>query len=208
MAKPKKKTFKISEDYHLARIDTWWASLLRNGAKEIVDVVWEAQGRMEWKVTLFWLPVSDDITLNVGHPEYVDLPDEHLDSIMEMTLESFEEAFHELTILDKKLREWGVSEGPVDSTGGYPKLTHNEDLDDAERLILHDFLWPSYTTLKKFVARQVVVIQELEQEKKARSQPDYYQVQVDRGMLNNSFSDQLGYENGILFEHVDSIPPE
>lgn len=204
MAKTKSRSFIISEAHHLFKVDKWWAGLLRQGTKEIVKVEWEALGMMRWKLRLSWRPISSDVKLNVGHPDYADYALEDLNHLMYEALDSFEQAYTDLTLLEKKVTLWAIEENPEKGE----LLSFREDLDDVDRLIAIEYVWPQYKNLRKLCSFLAIQMRETEAEIKARSESDYFSVKVDRGMLRTAYLEQVGYDNDFLFEEVEFLPPD
>lgn len=198
MPRVRTKKFRVAEEYHLYAVDCWWAELLQGGLKEIVSIEWEALGQMEWRLTMGWLPVPGGAKLNVGHPQYADVSVEDLDFIMQELLADFESGLHEYSLIEEKVRQWGVSSSPDGK--GDEKITFREDLDEVEKIIATDFLWGTYTGLQRWLRQQRTKLRELSRERDIRQASDYYPVMVDRGMLRQAFETQIGYENEWLFD--------
>lgn len=199
--KVRTKKFQVSEEYHLFAVDCWWAGLLQGGLKEIVSIEWEALGNMEWRLLFNWVAVPNGPKLNVGHPEYVDMPTEVLDEILMEALDEFEETQREHGHLREKAEHWGLEEGVPDAAGR-SSVTHRDDLDEAEKIIAVEYLWPAVKSLERELRRCITRMQELDRETRVRKEPDYFPVMIDRGMLRTAFVEQLGYDNEWLFDDV------
>lgn len=199
------KRFKLSDEYHLFAIDCWWAGLLQTGLKEIVGVEWEGLGQQQFRLSVHWLPVEGGQKLNVGHPEYADMSSEDLEEIMQDLLSEFEVCHEEYEALKLKVEQWGLELSEEKARDGSHMLLYRDDLDLAEKLIATDYLWPAYISLKGFLRLQRTKLRELDRERRVRKESDYYSVQVDRGMLRETFVDQMGYDNEWLFEDVEEL---
>lgn len=204
MRKPRSKTFPLSEPHHLFKVDRWWAAQLRSGAKEILSVEWQPLGQMKWTLKLTYRPVGGSPALNVGHPDYADYSLEDLNMLLYDALSNFDSAYHDFTLLESKVTAWGLKEG---ADGEMASLEDN-GLDEVDRLIALYYVWPEYKSLKKVCAFLAVQMREAEAEVKARESSDYFAVKVDRGMLRDSFEEQIGYDNEFLFEEIEFIAPE
>lgn len=204
VSKPKNKSFQISEPYHLFKVDRWWAKLLGSGAKEILELEWEALGQLKWTLIVTYQAVPGNPALNVGHPEYADYSVEDLNALLYEALASFESAYGDFTLLESRVQMWGLKEEVVSGQ----VTIKDKGLNDIDRLIAVDFVWPEYKLLKRTCAFLAVQMREAEAELKARDASDYFAVRVDRGMLREAFLRSVGYDNDFLFEEVEFLPSE
>lgn len=205
MAKGKTKQFIIADAHQLGLVDRWWAGLLHLGMKELLRVEWEALGEMEWRLRVHWQPLPGRERLNVGHPRLSDVSTEQLEEALQDALAEFESAYSDFNHLERKAEEWGMGEeeGPDKTT----RVVFSDDLDEAEKIIALEFLWPMQGELRRLLHYLTTQMTELDQEIKARNAPDYYIVRVDRGMLRAAFLEQVGYDNEWLFEDVPGRGP-
>lgn len=203
VSKPKTKTFKVKEQFHLEKVDSWWAKQLRTGPKEIVNVTWVAEGNLSWTLSLMWQPVAADYNLAIGMPEYANISTEVMELMLTDSLEEFDDCLREFNLLEERVKLWKIEEFKEDVEGSPKKqsaLRMRDDLDDLDVYIAAEYLWPRYLMVRKDLRGFITFIQELRAELEARQSSDFFMVEVDRGMLRESFSNQLGYDNMWLFD--------
>lgn len=208
MARIRKKTFTILDVHHFTKIDSWWAGLLHKGPKEIVDLKWESHGDLNYQLSVYWQPVDQDFSLNVGLPAYTDFTTEELLMMLEDVEGHLLQIKADQDIITAKLHEWGVSqaatferitlmgyEGEVET-----RLRFRPEADEAEKYIVCEFLWPQAKLINKAYAMCKAKIAELQREIESRESADYFIVEVDRGRLRQSFTEQVGFDNEWLFD--------
>lgn len=204
MSKARVKQFVLSEPYQLGLVDRWWAGLLYDGLRELISVEWEALGEMRWRLKVHWKNVSSE-RMNVGHPLYADIPSGIIEEVLHDDLNEFESVTHDYEILKAKAAEWGLESRS--EPDGQSRVYFSDKLDEAERILALEYLWPTLQELEKNLAYLVTKMTELDREMKARDLPDYYAVMIDRSMLRDSFTEQIGYENEWLFVEVGGAEP-
>lgn len=212
----KTKTFTISDHESLDKVDSWWAGLLRNGPKEIVEIEWTSSGDLIWLLKLTWKKLDlDTEPFNVCMPAYAHLSLEDLHEIYEITTDELGNIKSNLGVFKKKLDDWEIIEidpnedqMPSDdelSFGIDPGLNYASKLDVVEKIMVSEFLWPYYKSMVRSYLMLEARIEELAKEIEHRNDTSYTVVRMDRGMLRNSFVEQVGYDNKWLFASDDEI---
>ena len=212
----KTKTFTISDHDSLDKVDSWWAGLLRNGPKEIVDLEWTSSGDLVWLLKLTWKKLDFETSpFNVCMPAYSHLSLEDLHEINEVTTDELGNIKNNLSVFKKKLDDWEVievdpSEEQMPSEdeltyGIDPNLSYASKLDVVEKIMVSEFLWPYYKSMVRSYLMLEARIEELGKEIEHRNDSTYTVVRMDRGMLRSSFIEQVGYDNKWLFASDDEI---
>lgn len=218
MSSTRTKTFSISDIIDLEKVDSWWAGLLRNGAKQICGVEWVPKGDLSWALKMHWEPIDGaNLPFNICMPAYATYSLEDLSSMLsEIESERTSILFH-LRLLKTKVEEWGLVE--IEGHDGVmsdevttshdipvlaehlvdPFLSYGPKLDLVDKIMASEFLWPSYKNMKRGLLMLDAKIEEITKEIEHRSDSSYTVVHVDRGMLRGSFADQIGYDNKWLF---------
>lgn len=227
MAAIKKKTFTVTDPFDLEKVDKWWAGLLSTGAKEIIKVEWAANGDLVWRLTINWSPITDaDLPFNVCMPAYSDRTVEDLEDLLDAVSMEKEILSNNIKLFKGKIDDWGISEITLTAEINYeemsiedllsdfmidPTLTYAPTLDSVDKIMVSEFLWPSYKSMTRRLLMCEAKIAEIEQELEHRNDSSYTVVHVDRGLLRREFKDQLNYDNKWLFasdEEIDSIPED
>ena len=221
MATTRSKSFAISDPQDLERIDNWWAALLRKGAKEILTTEWVANGDLSWSIRVFWTPVdSADLSFNVCMPAYASFSVDDLTDLLSAI--EYERAVisQNLKLLSRKVEDWELIEvepsqaqyEETDSDGEIandfdvdPSLSYAAKLDVVDKLMASEFLWPNFKNMKRALLMCDARIAEVKKEIEYRGDSSYTVVHVDRGMLRESFIEQLGYDNKWLFATEDEL---
>jgi hypothetical protein len=219
MSVKRTKSFVVSDHDDLERVDGWWANLLRKGPKEITDVMWESNGDLVWTLKLTWGSLDiENMSFNVCMPAYAGMSVEDLHGL----LASID---HERLVISKnrrlfknKIEDWEVIESGehnheydeynasnIMDFGIDPTLSYASKLDVVDKIMVSEFLWPCYKAMTRAVLMCETRIEEIKREIVQRADPTYTVVHVDRGMLRNSFIEQIGYDNKWLFASDDEI---
>lgn len=213
----KTKTFTISDHDSLDKVDSWWAGLLRNGPKEIVEIEWTSSGDLVWLLRLTWKKLDiETAPFNVCMPAYAHLTLEDLTEIYEITTEELGSIKSNLALFKKKLDDWEIIEleegmeipepSEDDLAHGIdPTLSYASKLDVVEKIMVSEFLWPYYKSAIRAYLMLEARLEEINKEIEHRNDSNYTVVRVDRGMLRSSFINQVGYDNKWLFASDDEI---
>jgi len=216
----KAKTFTVSDHDSLDKVDSWWAGLLRNGPKEIVDLEWSSSGDLTWILRLTWTKLDiDTAPFKVCMPAYAHLSTEDLGEILDIVSEERTSIKGSLALFKKKLDDWEVIELDSDSEHGLdqddgslgddfgvdPNLSYASKLDVVEKIMVSEFLWPYYKSMVRSYLMLEARIEEIQKEIEHRNDTSYTVVRMDRGMLRSSFVEQVGYDNKWLFASDDEI---
>ncbi len=206
------KLFTVSYPEDLYKVDSWWAELLRKGPKELVSVIWEAQGDLVWKLRLTWESIDNtDLDLKIGLPAYSSIPTSDLLEYHMGLIEELAEVKMILVEVQEKVDEWEIEETASISESDLPssltftfaadtRIVHKEGLSQVDSLIAKQYLWHKYKELRIIVAQNTTKIAEISKELEFRDSPDYILVNVDRGMLRQAFIEQVGHDNEWLFD--------
>lgn len=232
MATIRTKTFSIADPQDLERVDGWWATLLRKGAKEILSTEWVANGDLSWSLRVSWGAVdATELAFNVCMPAYARFTLEDLVELQGAVQFERDMFAKNLKLLRLKVEDWELIEIDPSAVDHYddtsdseeseymithfeidPTLSYASKLDVVDKVMASEFLWPSYKGMKRALLMCDARIEELKKEIEYRGDPAYTVVHVDRGMLRASFIDQLGYDNKWLFateeELYDDMDPE
>jgi len=213
------KSFSISDPEDLERVDLWWATLLRKGAKAIQDTEWVANGDLTWALKISWAIVdANQLSFNVCMPAYSHFSLEDLTDLLGAVQYERNLLANNLKLLRLKVEDWELVEiDPNQSPEMYedledteadeqithfdidPSLSYGTKLDVVDKIMASEFLWPSYKGTKRAILMCDARIEEVKKEMEYRADPAYTIVHVDRGMLRGAFVDQLGYDNKWLF---------
>ena len=222
------KTFSISDPEDLERIDSWWATLLRKGAKEILGTEWVANGDLTWILKVSWGPVNaTELAFNVCMPAYSRFTVEDLTEILMVVQAERSSLSKNLKLIRLKVEDWELIEiDPSQAMESFedqeqedhdiedsmlsnfdidPSLSYGAKLDVVDKIMASEFLWPSYKGMKRALLMCDARIAEVKKEIEYRADPAYTVVHVDRGMLRASFVSQLGYDNRWLFATEEEI---
>lgn len=211
------KTFLISEPHDLEKVDSWWAGLLLSGAKEIVSVEWTANGNLSWNIQVNWKPIPDsELPFKVCMPAYASFTADDLQELLEDVQNEYFTIQQHLKLFSGKIKDWDIMElESVDLPDELdehmmdfdidPSLSYGSKLDTVEKIMVSEFLWPSYKSLKKALLLCETRIAEISKELELRSDSSYTVVHVDRGMLRKAFRKQLGYDNRWLFATEEEL---
>jgi len=220
------KTFAISDIEDLEKVDGWWAGLLRNGAKEINSIEWVAKGDLSWTLKIHWAALDNEsLPFNVCMPAYSSCSLEELTDVLDEVISERQNVIFHLKMLRKKVEEWGIIEvlptnalavedmqaGEVPLFAEHlvdPTLLYGPKLDLMDKIMASEFLWPSYKNMKRGLLMLDARIEEVKKEIEHRSDSSYTVVYVDRGMLRESFTEQVGYDNKWLFALDEELMDE
>ena len=222
MSATRSKSFAISDPQDLERIDSWWATLLRKGAKEILGTEWVANGDLSWILMVSWTSVDNsELAFNVCMPAYSSFSVEDLSDLLAAVQFERGVLFKNLKLLSRKVEDWELIEiDPSQESALYedaeaddsaedfevdPSLSYASKLDVVDKLMASEFLWPSYKNMKRALLMCDARIAEVKKEIEYRADPAYTVVHVDRGMLRVSFIEQLEYDNKWLFATEEEI---
>jgi len=222
MSATRSKSFAISDPQDLERIDSWWATLLRKGAKEILGTEWVANGDLSWILMVSWTSVDNsELAFNVCMPAYSSFSVEDLSDLLAAVQFERGVLFKNLKLLSRKVEDWELIEiDPSQESALYedaeaddsaedfevdPSLSYASKLDVVDKLMASEFLWPSYKNMKRALLMCDARIAEVKKEIEYRADPAYTVVHVDRGMLRASFIEQLEYDNKWLFATEEEI---
>ena len=222
MSATRSKSFSISDPQDLERIDSWWATLLRKGAKEILGTEWVANGDLSWALRVSWTPVdASNLAFNVCMPAYSSFSVEELSELLTSVQFERDILFKNLKLLSRKVEDWELieidpshesaiyedaeSDDPSEDFEVDPSLSYAAKLDVVDKLMASEFLWPNYKGMKRALLMCDARISEVKKEIEYRANPAYTVVHVDRGMLRSSFIEQLGYDNKWLFATEEEI---
>lgn len=228
MSAVRTKSFAISDPQDLERVDAWWATLLRKGAKEIIGTEWVANGDLSWSLKVSWAPVdATDLVFNVCMPAYAQFSLEDLSELLQAVQHERNSLAKSLKMLRLKVEEWELieldpmsvpveiydemEEGDMEVEESLahfdidPSISYGAKLDVVDKIMASEFLWPSYKGAKRAILMCDARIEEVKKEIEYRNDPDYTIVHVDRATLRESFVEQLGYDNKWLFATEEEI---
>lgn len=219
MSTQRTKAFIISDNIDLEKVDKWWAGLLRKSPKEITSIEWVPNGDLVWILKLTWAKLETaHAAFNVCMPAYSGFSIEELQEVVEASI--FEKSIikNNLKLFKTKLDDWEIIE-TADYNHEYdeynssvlidfsidPTLSYASKLDVVDKIMVSEFLWPYYKSLRRSLLMCEARIEEIKKEIENRSNPEYTIVRVDRGMLRTSFIEQVGYDNKWLFATDDEL---
>jgi len=219
MAATRTKSFSISDEHDLEKVDEWWAGLLRKGPKEISNIEWIANGDLVWILKLTWSKLDiDSLPFNVCMPAYSGFSVEDLKEMQTSLVMDRDNIKNNIKLFKSKIEDWEVIESSehnheydeYNSTNIMdfsidPNLTYSSGLDVVEKIMVSEFLWPCYKAMIRTMLMCDTRIEEVNKEIEHRSDQTYTVVHVDRGMLRTSFIDQIGYDNQWLFASEDEL---
>ena len=219
MAATRTKSFTVSDEQDLEKVDGWWAGLLRKGPKEISNIEWVANGDLVWILKLSWSKLDiDSLPFNVCMPAYSGFSVDDLNEMLSSLITDRDSIHNNIKLFKTKIEDWEVIESgePNNEYDEYndsnimdfgidPNLSYATSLDVVEKIMVSEFLWPCYKALLRALLMCDTRAEEVKKEIEHRSDPSYSVVHVDRGMLRSSFTEQIGYDNQWLFANDEEL---